>query len=111
MPTFTESAAGRARRQTAEIMKTFNQRCPEYTVTDNKERANFAVILDHEGGKGVLPHRNKIAVLNREGDAMFSDSTSELGNALKICELNSSLCVNIVWEGCCVHVVAQPDSE
>jgi len=25
----------------------------EYTVTNNKERANYAVILDHEGGKGV----------------------------------------------------------
>jgi hypothetical protein len=75
--------SGGARPQTAEIIKTFNQRCPEYTVTNNKERANYAVILDHEGGKGALARRNKIAVFNREGDAIFSDSTRALGNSVK----------------------------
>ncbi len=77
------ATAGGARPQTAEIIKTFNQRCPEYTVTNNKDRANYAVLLDHEGGKGLLRHRNKIAVFNRDGDAIFSDSTRELGNSVK----------------------------
>lgn len=75
--------SGGARPQTAEIIKTFNQRCQEYTVTNNKDRANYAVILDHEGGKGLLAHRNKIAVFNRDGDVIFSDSTRELGNSVK----------------------------
>jgi hypothetical protein len=75
--------SGGARPQTAEIIKTFNQRCSEYTVTNNKDRANYAVILDHEGGKGLLAHRNKIAVFNRDGDVIFSDSTRELGNSVK----------------------------
>jgi hypothetical protein len=75
--------SGGARPQTAEIIKTFNQRCPEYTVTNNKDRANYAAILDHEGGKGALRRRNKIAVFNRDGDAIFSDSTRELGNSVK----------------------------
>jgi len=75
--------SGGARPQTAEIIKTFNQRCPDYTVTNNKERANYAVILDHEGGKGALRHRNKVAVFNRDGDASFSDSTRELGSSVK----------------------------
>ena len=75
--------SGGARPQTAEIIKTFNQRCPEYTVTNNKDRANYAVILDHEGGKGLLRHRNKTAVFNRDGDVIFSDSTRELGNSVK----------------------------
>jgi len=75
--------AGGARPQTAEIIKTFNQRCTQYTVTSSKERANYVVILDHEGGKGVIRHRNKIAVFNKDGDAMFSDSTRELGNSVK----------------------------
>jgi hypothetical protein len=75
--------SGGARPQTAEIIKTFNQRCPEYTVTNNKDRANYAVILDHEGGKGALHRRNKVAVFNRDGDAIFSDSTRELGNSVK----------------------------
>ena len=39
--------------------------------------------LDHEGGKGLLAHRNKIAVFNRDGDDIFSNSTRELGNAVK----------------------------
>jgi hypothetical protein len=75
--------SGGARPQTAEIIKTFNQRCPEYTITNNKERANYAVILDHEGGKGALHRRNKTAVFNRDGDVIFSDSTRELGNSVK----------------------------
>src|SRR5712691_11896814 len=75
--------SGGARPQTAEIIKTVNQRCPEYTVTNNKDRANYAVILDHEGGKGALRRRNKVAVFNRDGDAIFSDSTRELGNSVK----------------------------
>src|SRR5713101_5930528 len=75
--------SGGARPQTAEIIKTFNQRCPEYTVTNNKDRANYAVILDHEDGKGALRRRNMVAVFNRDGDAIFSDSTRELGNSVK----------------------------
>lgn len=74
---------GGARPQTAEVIKTFNERCPDLTVTSNKDKANFVVLLDHEGGKGLLQHRNKIAVFNRDGDAVFSDSTRELGNSVK----------------------------
>lgn len=77
------ATAGGARPQTAEIIKTFNERCPQYTVTNNKERANYAVTLDHEGGKGLIRHRNKIAVFNKDGDAIFSDSTRELANSVK----------------------------
>ena len=75
--------AGGARPQTAEIIKTFNQRCPEVTVTNNVEKADFAVLLDHEGGKGYALRRNKIAVFNRGGDVVFSDSTRSLGNCVK----------------------------
>src|SRR6202020_2811016 len=75
--------AGGARPQTAEIIKTFSERCPDLTITSNKDKANFAVILDHEGGKGALQHRNKIAVFNRDGDSIFADSTRSLGNAVK----------------------------
>src|SRR5712692_4017397 len=75
--------SGGARPQTAEIVKTFGERCPEITVTNNKDKANYAVILDHEGGKGALARRNKVAVFNRDGDAIFSDSTRELGNSVK----------------------------
>jgi hypothetical protein len=77
------SFSGGARPQTAEIIKTLNQRCPDLTVTDILGKANFVLVLDHEGGKGLLRHRNKIAVFNHNGDDIFSDSTRELGNAVK----------------------------
>ena len=79
----TSSFSGGARPQTAEIIKTLNERCPEFTVTDILGKANFVIVLNHEGGKGLLRHRNKIAVFNRDGDDIFSDSTRELGNAVK----------------------------
>jgi|SRR5215469_289164 len=75
--------SGGARPQTAEIIKTLNERCPEFTVTNNLSKADFVITLDHEGGKGLLAHRNKIAVFNRDGDDIFSNSTRELGNAVK----------------------------
>jgi hypothetical protein len=74
---------GGARPQTAEIIKTFGERCPDLTVTNNKEKANYVVILDHEGGKGGLSHKNKVAVFNRDGDSIFSHSTMSLGNSVK----------------------------
>lgn len=75
--------AGGARPQTVEIIKTLNQRCPEIIVTSNLAKADFVITLDHEGGKNLLAHRNKIAVFNRDGDDIFSDSTRELGNSVK----------------------------
>jgi len=84
----SSSFSGGARPQTAEIIKTLNQRCPELTVTNNLGKANFVIVLDHEGGKGLLAHRNKIAVFNQDGDDVFSNSTRELGNAVKdACEV------------------------
>jgi len=74
---------GGARPQTAEIIKTFGERCPELTVTNNRDKANYVVLLDHEGGKGVLRHRNKVVVFNRDGDSIFSNSTLSLGNSVK----------------------------
>ena len=75
--------AGGARPQTAEIIKTINERCPEITVTNNLQKADFVLTLDHEGGKGLLAHRNKVAVFNHDGDDIFSASTRELGNSVK----------------------------
>jgi hypothetical protein len=75
--------AGGARPQTAEIIKTLNQRCPQLTVTNNLDKADFVLTLDHEGGKALLAHRNKIAVFNKDGDDIFSRSTIALGNAVK----------------------------
>ncbi len=73
---------GGARPQTVEVMKTFRDRCPAITVTSDKSKADFIVLLDHEGGKGFL-RDNKIAVFNKEGDLIQTSSTRVLGNAVK----------------------------
>ena len=74
--------SGGARGQTAELIKTFGERCPEAYVNDNPRVANYAVVFDHEGGK-IISKDNKIAVFNRAGDAIFSHSTRSLGNSIK----------------------------
>jgi len=77
------SVKGGARPQTAEIVKTFGERCPDFVVTMKKERADYIVLLDHEGGKGGIFKDNKFAVFNKDGDAIVSGSTRSLGNSVK----------------------------
>ena len=75
---------GGARPQTAEIIKTFNERCPAVTATMKEDNADFVVQLEHEGGKDFFLRRNKVVVFdNKTGDAFFSVSTRSLGNAVK----------------------------
>jgi hypothetical protein len=76
-------AQGGTRPQTAEIIKTLNQRCPGLIVTDAPGKADYALLLDHEGGKGLLRHKNKIAAFDKAGDAIFSDSTFTLGGSVE----------------------------
>lgn len=76
-------SSGGANPQTVEIIKTFGERCPAVVDTNQPQRATYVVTLDHEGGKGLLRHRNKIAVFNRVGDVIFSKSTITLGDAVK----------------------------
>lgn len=74
---------GGARPQTAEIIKTFNKRCPGVTVTMKESRADYVVVLEHEGGKDLVRRDNKFAVSNADGDIIRSGSTRSLGNAVK----------------------------
>jgi hypothetical protein len=74
---------GGARPQTVEIIKTFTERCPNVTVTLDRDRADFVVMLDHEGGKDLVRRDNKIAVFKRNGDLLHTGSTRTLGNAVK----------------------------
>src|SRR5689334_12328588 len=55
--TYASSMAGGARPQTAEIIKTFGERCAETVVDNKREKADYVVVLDHEGGKGVVRRR------------------------------------------------------
>jgi hypothetical protein len=78
------SSSGGARPQTAEIIKTFGERCPEVKVNNIQEKTDYVVVLDHEGGKSFLQHRNKVAVFNRvSGDSVMSKSTLSLGGSVQ----------------------------
>ncbi|HKV60562.1 MAG TPA: PEGA domain-containing protein [Candidatus Acidoferrum sp.] len=75
---------GGARPQTAEIIKTFGERCPQVVTNNIQANADYVAVLDHEGGKGVLRHRNKVAVFNRvSGDSVVSKSTLSLGGSVQ----------------------------
>ena len=52
--TFAGHSSGGARPQTAEIIKTFGDRCPEVVVNNKQDKADYVVVLEHEGGKSVL---------------------------------------------------------
>ncbi len=75
---------GGARPQTAEIIKTFGERCPQVMVNNKQDVADYIVLLDHEGGKGALRHKNKVAVFQKtSGDAVVSHSTLSLGGSVQ----------------------------
>ncbi len=81
---FGGSSAGGARPQTAEVIKTFGQRCPEIIVNNHVNASDYVVELDHEGGKGLLRHKDKIAVfVQTSGDSIFSESTLSVGGSVK----------------------------
>jgi hypothetical protein len=81
---FGASSSGGARPQTAEIIKTFGQRCPQVITNNRLDAANYVVELDHEGGKGLLMHKDKIAVfVQKAGDSIFSESTLSVGGSVK----------------------------
>ena len=74
---------GGDRPQTAEIIKTFNERCSNVIVNNRKEKADYVILLDHEGGKDSISRDNKVVVFNKDGDSIMSHSTRMLGNAVK----------------------------
>lgn len=81
---YGSTVAGGARPQTAEIIKTFGERCPRVVINNKQDKADYIVLLDHEGGKGYLRHKNKVAVFNRvSGDSIVSKSTISLGGSVQ----------------------------
>jgi hypothetical protein len=82
--TFAAQSHGGARPQTAEIIKTFGERCSAVVVNNRQDLADYIVLLDHEGGKGYLRHRNKVAVFEHlSGDVVMSHSTLSLGGSVE----------------------------
>src|SRR5581483_8956743 len=81
---FGAESHGGARPQTAEIIKTFGERCPDVVTNNIQAKTDYVVVLDHEGGKGYLRHRNKVAVFTRvTGNSIVSKSTVSLGGSVQ----------------------------
>jgi hypothetical protein len=81
---YGSTVAGGARPQTAEIIKTFGQRCPQVVINNIQTKTDYIVLLDHEGGKGWARHKNKVAVFTRvSGDSIVSKSTVSLGGSVQ----------------------------
>ncbi len=76
------ATGGGDRPQTAEIMHTFTKRCPDVIPTLERAKANYVLLLEHEGGKSVFRRDNKYAVFTASGDLVKSGSTRMLGNAV-----------------------------
>lgn len=79
------SLEGGAKPQTAEIMKTIAKRkeCQGIVVTINRQKADYILMIERVGGRGVVQKDNKMALFNKEGDMVASSSTRSLGNAVK----------------------------
>lgn len=79
------SLQGGAKPQTAEIMKTISRRreCGGVVVTINRDKADYVLILERVGGRGLVQKDNKMALFDREGDMVATSSTRSLGNAVK----------------------------
>lgn len=94
-----DAAAGRisggAKPQTAEVIKTFGEKCPDVTVTMNAEKADYVILLERDAKDSPLLKDNKYALFNKDGDAIKSGSTRSLGNAVK------DACAALVkdWQG------------
>jgi len=103
---FGGAGSGGDRPQTAEIIKTFNERCPAVTI-NNKDKADYVVLLDHEGGKDIILRDNKVVVFNRGGDSIMSHSTRSLGNAVK----DACTAITTDWPKQAVKAGAVKDAE
>jgi len=80
---FGGGVQGGARPQKGEIIKTFGEKCTGVTINNKPEKADYVVLLDHEGGKGWIRKDNKVAVFNSDGDSIVSKSTRSLGGSVE----------------------------
>jgi hypothetical protein len=65
-------------------MKRFSEQCKTCVVTRFKDKADFIVLLEHEGGKDLFNKDNKLAVFNKDGDLIESGSFSRPRKAVDV---------------------------
>ena len=96
---------GGARPQTAEVIKTLGQRCPQVIVDNRLEMTDYVVRLEHEGGKGLLAHKDKVVVfVQKTGDSIFSKSTLSVGGSVQ----DSCAAITAHWAAHSKQIAAAP---
>ena len=72
--------------EAADIMKSFRERCPEFTITQSQEKANYGISVTKTmpaGATSTASGLNKVVLTSQEGDILFSNSTRLMKNAIK----------------------------
>ena len=77
--------SGRIVREHTESVKTFNRTCPDVTVTENKEKADFALVWDRTNWNETAwtGHQNNLALYKRNGDLVWSGASHRMTTAAK----------------------------
>lgn len=66
-------------------MKTFAERCPDVTITSNREKADYIVFVHREdiSPLSIFVKENHAAVFNRTHDLLYSGTARKLSNVVK----------------------------
>jgi hypothetical protein len=74
---------GETTLQTSKIVNSFREKCPGFTVTAKREKADYVLVME-EDDKSTKSY----VVFNKEGDTLGSGSTMLMGTAMKeICNV------------------------
>ena len=79
------AVSGRIVREHIESVKTFNRACPDVTITENKEKADFALVWDRTNWNETAwtGHQNNLALYKRNGDLVWSGASHRMTTAAK----------------------------
>ena len=67
----------------SDVLQAFQEQCSDLVVTNDVDKADYAIALDQKAGKPYIHKNNKVVVYDRQGDPIFADSTRVLGNTVK----------------------------
>jgi hypothetical protein len=77
--------SGRVVREHTENVRTFNKACTGVTVTENKEKADFALVWDRTNWNETAwsGYQNNMAIYNRDGDLVWSGASHKMTTGAK----------------------------
>jgi hypothetical protein len=76
-------SATATRPHIVEAINTFGERCRDMSITLKQDEAEYVVLVERDRYRRVGRKRNKVAVVDRGGRVIYSNSTRLLRNAVK----------------------------